>query len=138
MAAPVAKTTRFRFPSQKSTFFWQQQKSTFKQKIDFFCPKKSTFSILKLLDKKKIQAGLKYLVSTNVIQLWIDQSKNQENTISNILTKTSKSQFKFQLFCRVSKSVIGNYNFGTWRHLFETYYSTQKFVLILKSQLGFG
>jgi len=55
-----------------------------------FLPKKSTFCIFKFLDKEKIQAGLKYLVSTNVIQLWIDKSKNQENTISNILTNTFK------------------------------------------------
>lgn len=54
-------------------------------------PKKSTFRIFKFLDKEKIQAGLKYLVSTNVIQLWIDKSKNQENTISNILTNTFKN-----------------------------------------------
>jgi len=37
--------------------------------IHFRLAQKGTFCILKLLDKEKIQAGLKYLVSTNVIQL---------------------------------------------------------------------
>ena len=73
----------------KSTIFGNNV-SNFLSKI-YTLPKKSTFRIFKFLDKEKIQAGLKYLVSTNVIQLWIDKSKNQENTISNILTNTFKN-----------------------------------------------
>jgi len=60
-------------------------------KKSLFAKKISTFCILNFLDQEKIQVGLKYLVSTNVIQLWIDKSKNQENTISNILTNTFKN-----------------------------------------------
>jgi len=57
VAAPVAKTTRFRFPSQKSTFFWQQQKSTFKQKIEFFAPKKVLFAFSNFWTRRKYKPG---------------------------------------------------------------------------------
>jgi len=42
VAAPVAKTTRFRFLLQKNTIFWQQHKLIFMPKIHFL-PKKKYF-----------------------------------------------------------------------------------------------
>jgi len=53
--------------SVAKNIFWGKNRRTFL--IHFCLAQKGTFCILKLLDKEKIQAGLKYLVSTNVIQL---------------------------------------------------------------------
>jgi len=53
----------------KKVFSWATRKANICLQKRLIFAQTSTFCILKLLDKEKIQAGLKYLVSTNVIQL---------------------------------------------------------------------
>ena len=67
----------------------------------------------------------KYSVSTNVIQLWIDKSKNQSNTISNIDQNTFKNpNLSFYFFSagslRASLGIIQLWNMKTliWNRLF--------------------